>query len=175
MPCQHGKVRVTPRRSGAETVICILTWPDRTRPYASSSACVERGNLKEWWPTGDGIAIGLALAHGGAEKGRVVYFLERGLGDQQLAHAAALLHVPDQGPILVRRLCYRQQISDPYATLSRYTLLSAAHEAARSARRPGIEWKTPTDSVGAMMSERPEFTRQPSNDRDHAMLRWRLD
>jgi hypothetical protein len=173
MACQQGSIRVTLRRSGAETVIHVLAWPDKTRPYVTSSACLDRRTLRESWGIGDRGAISQRLGdRDGDRKGRVLYFLEPALGVSQTAYAAALLHVPDHGEIGVRRICYRLEIPDRYATLARYTLLSAAYDAATRAQRPGIIWRTPMNSVGEMLRERSEFTRI-GNERDHALLRWR--
>lgn len=173
MPCQQGRINVVPRRSAAETVIHVLDWPSRTQPYVTSSACLERRTLRESWSEGEKHAIGLRRGNrDGDRKGRVLYFLDRGLGDTQRALAAAVIHVPERGPFTVYRICYTLRITDPYAAFARHQLLSAAYEAAGAAQRPGILWRTPKATVGEMMREHPTF-RRISDERDEAQLRWR--
>jgi hypothetical protein len=173
MSCQRGHINVVPRRSAAETVIHILDWPSRTQPYVTSSACLDRRTLQESWSAGDQHAIGLRRGNrDGDRKGRVLYFLDRGLGDAQRAFAAGIIHVPERGPFTLYRLCYTLGIDDLWATFARHQLLSATHEAANAAGRPGIVWRTPKRTVGEMMREQPSF-RRISDERDEAQLRLR--
>lgn len=171
MSCANEDVRVSYGRSGTETVIYALYWPIRTpTPYVTSSACLG-GTPRNDWTHGDKTAIGLRLAHGGDRKGRVLFYLEPGLGDSENAHAAALLHIPDTGNLQVTRLCYARGIGR-YESLARTTLLRCAFEAALEMGHSGLDWHIPSHQRGALLHEQDNFEHIATN-REVSILRRR--
>jgi hypothetical protein len=118
-------------RRGRQTEIIVDRWPGASSPYQVTSSSAVRLPLEIDWPAALRQALGTRAAHGGAEKGRILYCLQAGGGlIEPIVVGYVLLHV-DGKTVLVLECGAVLFKHDPDARAIEVLLLACSQEIAQ--------------------------------------------